>query len=258
MIGTHSDITERMEQRDWLERQVLERTAQLRAMAVDLTAAEERERHSVAQDLHDGLGQILAVAKLKHSALDFRQQPESSGKSLPQEVKEIEALLGQANHTMRSLSLQLSPPVLRELDLLAALHWLADEVERSFGLRVNLSDDGSPKPLDENMLKVVFRAARELLINAAKHSQADAVDVEALCEDGHLVLSVADTGVGFSLRSVPPPSARGGYGLFSVRDRLGFIGGTVQIDSSPGNGTVVVIRVPLGTRHHDDCIVRVN
>ena len=243
------DITERKAQQDSLERQVRERTAQLRAMAIELTMAEERERHLVAQDLHDSLGQTLAVAKLRLSALDPPQQDDPSSVHLKREVKEIESLLDQANHAMRSLSLQLSPPVLLELGLVPALEWLADEMLRSFKLRVHVRDDGLPKPLDEHELKTVFRATRELLVNVAKHAQVDLAEVEATREEGQLILSVADSGIGFDARYGSAPSAEGGYGLFSVRERIDFLGGKVQIDTSPGNGAVVVMTVPLSTKH---------
>ncbi|MCX7170411.1 MAG: PAS domain S-box protein [Proteobacteria bacterium] len=242
------DITERMAQRVSLEQQVRERTAQLRAMAIELTMAEERERHVVAQDLHDSLGQTLAVAKLKLSALEPPQQDTPANIHLQREVKEIESLLDDANHAMRSLSLQLSPPVLHELGLVPALEWLADEMLRSFRLRVSVNDDGLPKPLDEHELKAVFRATRELLINVAKHARADSAEVEATRGEDHLVLSVADSGIGFDVRNTTVPSAKGGYGLFSVRERIDFMGGNVQIDSSPGNGTVVVMTVPLAAQ----------
>jgi PAS domain S-box-containing protein len=236
---------ERMAQHDLLERQVLERTAQLRAMAIELTMAEERERHLVAQDLHDSLGQTLAAAKLKLSALDPPQQDNPSGIQLRREVREIEVLLDEANHAMRSLSLQLSPPALQELGLAPALEWLADEMLRSFRLNVRVSDDGLPKPLAEHELKTIFRATRELLINVAKHAQVGSAELEARREEDRLVLSVADAGIGFAVSKDAEPSAKGGYGLFSVRERIDFIGGKLQIDSSPGNGTVIMITAPL-------------
>ncbi|MFA7279719.1 MAG: PAS domain S-box protein [Sterolibacterium sp.] len=236
---------ERMAQHDLLERQVLERTAQLRTMAIELTMAEERERHLVAQDLHDSLGQTLAAAKLKLSALDLPPQDNPSGIQLQREVREIEALLDEANHAMRSLSLQLSPPALQELGLAPALEWLADEMLRSFRLNVRVSDDGLPKPLAEHDLKTIFRATRELLINVAKHAQVGSAEIEARREEDRLVLSVADAGIGFAVSKDSQPSAKVGYGLFSVRERIDFIGGKVQIDSSPGNGTVIVITAPL-------------
>ena len=104
---------------------------------------------------------------------------------------------------------------------------------------------GLPKPLAEHELKTIFRATRELLINVAKHAQVGSAELEARREEDRLVLSVADAGIGFAVSKDAEPSAKGGYGLFSVRERIDFIGGKLQIDSSPGNGTVIMITAPL-------------
>ncbi|MFA6311565.1 MAG: cache domain-containing protein [Sterolibacterium sp.] len=237
---------------DRLEHQVNERTAQLRAMAIELSLVEERERQGLAQDLHDGLGQTLAIAKLRLSALEPPQEEECQfSAELKQEIASIEALLDEANRTVRSLSLHMSPPVLRDLGLASSLQWLADEMHRSYGLRVNLHLDQLPDQLDEHVLTLVFRATRELLINVARHACVDVADVAASCEDGHLVIVVSDSGAGFDPANVLHPSTKGGYGLFSVRERINYIGGDVQIDASPGDGTVVVLTVPLTLKRQE-------
>ncbi|MCX7172925.1 MAG: histidine kinase [Proteobacteria bacterium] len=236
---------------DRLEHQVQERTVQLRAMATELTMVEERERQTLAQDLHDGLGQTLAIAKLKLSALEPPHEDCLFPEELKQEITAIEALIDDANKTVRSLSLQLSPPVLRDLGLGASLEWLADEMHRSYGLRVNLHLGDLARPLDENVLNLVFRATRELLINVARHAFVDSADVTATYEEDHLVISVTDSGAGFDAQQGSMPSAKGGFGLFSVRERIHFIGGDVQIDTSPGDGTIVVLMVPLKVKYQE-------
>lgn len=247
--GFVKDITESKTQQEILARQVQERTAQLQAMAMDLCSTEERERKTIAHDLHDGLCQTLAVARLKLSALTLQHQncPQSGEMNL--KVAEIEALIGEADQTVRSLSLQLSPAALQNLGLVSALEWLADEMQRTYGLRVNVRDDGVPKILDEAVRNSIFRATRELLINVAKHAQVDEADLAVVFGNDQLAVIVTDTGVGFNQHECTTPSASGGFGLFSVRERIGFIGGDVQIDSSPGDGSVVVLTVPLTAKH---------
>jgi two-component system CheB/CheR fusion protein len=227
-----------------LEQKVRERTAQLRALAGELSLAEERERRSLAQDLHDDLGQVLAIVKHKLTALHGRGR--SAGTAA--ELKTIEALIDQANKSMRTLAFQLSPPVLHTLGLIPALEWLAEEIERVYGLKVSLNDDGAAKPLDEAARTALFRAVRELLINVAKHAKAGAAEVTSLRASDQLTLAVSDDGSGFDYeRAIAVAPGASGLGLMSVRERVEFIGGEMHVDSSPGAGTTVTIVAPLQT-----------
>ena len=242
-VGTLTDITEQKLQQDTLERQVLERTAQLRALTMELTTTEERERQAIAHELHDGLCQAHALAKLKLSELNHEDCQRWA--ELKPQITAIETLIDQADQVARSLSLQLSPAALQALGLVPALEWLADEIRRTYGLQVNVLSDEAPRQIDEVMRNPLFRATRELLINVAKHAKVATVDVVVKQVADQLVVSVTDAGVGFVVDPGSLPSDKGGYGLFSVRERIGFIGGDMQIDSHPGDGTVVVLTVPL-------------
>lgn len=226
----------------WMDRiAAAARAAQMHALAMELTMAEERERYAIAQDLHDDLGQTLAIAKLKLTALALP----ATHDPLMAEIKAVEAMIDKANRSVRSLSLQLSPPILHQFGLVPALQWLAEEMQCTYGLNVRVHDDGQPKPLGESASNTLFRAVRELLINVAKHAKVTAADVTTATESGRLVIAVADAGCGFDPSAGVRPSSAGGYGLFSVRERMSFIGGEVQIDSRPGDGTVVVLSISL-------------
>jgi len=225
-----------------LEQKVRERTVQLRALAVELSLAEERERRSLAQDLHDDLGQVLAIIKHKLTALHGRER----GAGLKGELKHIEDLIDQANKSMRTLAFELSPPVLHTLGLIPALEWLTEEMERVYGLKVRLSDDGTPKPLDEPSRTTLFRAVRELLINVAKHAGARLAEVTSLSSDGRLILAVTDDGGGFDYQqALRAPPGTGGLGLASMRERIEFIGGEMLVDSRPREGTTITLIAPL-------------
>ncbi|MBI5922274.1 MAG: PAS domain S-box protein [Betaproteobacteria bacterium] len=230
-----------------LEQQVWQRTAQLRTLSKRLAMAEEKERRNLSQDLHDDLGQILAMVKLKLTSLELLNA-EVSQETLQTQLKEMETLVDQANRSVRSLSLQLSPPVLQQFGLVPALEWLADELQRAYDLKVHVSDDGQPKPLGHASSNTLFRAVRELLLNVHKHARIDRADLDISVVDDRLLLSVSDRGVGFDVAKAVTPSAAGGYGLFSVRERIGYIGGEMHIDSNPGDGTVVVLSLPLERR----------
>ena len=223
-----------------LEEQVRSRTTQLSALSTKLTLTEDRERRALAQDLHDDLGQVLAIVKIKLAALA------NAPDNLKEPLQEIDSLIDQANNSVRSLSLQLSPPVLYTLGLLPALEWLAEEMKRIYGLSVGVHDDGMAKPLDERQRITLFRAVRELLINVAKHAKVDRASVTSLCKDGHLTLAVSDVGCGFDyMKTLAAPAMKRGLGLLGVKERISLIGGEMNVDSRPGDCTTITLTAPL-------------
>jgi signal transduction histidine kinase len=225
-----------------LERRVEERTRMLRALAFQLTRAEESERQAIARDLHDDLGQLLSVAKIRLAQLE-----RSDGKPESQRIlAEAEQLIDRAERSVRSLAFQLSPAVLYELGLGAALQWLAEEMKKTYGLTVELSDDGAPTPLSQGARAIVFRAVRELLINVVKHANAAVAQVSIRRTGDGLVVTIRDFGAGFDTNEVAARPG-GGFGLTSVRERLSFIGGSAQVESSPGDGTRITLTAPLQT-----------
>lgn len=222
-----------------LERRIAERTAQLHVLASDLEAVEERERRQVARDLHDDLGQTLAAARIRLASLCDDPRPDVQARA-----REVGALIDEASRSIRSLAAQLAPAVLNELGITAALEWLAEEIERTFALRVTLVDDGRPKPLGQDARSILYRAVRELLINVAKHAATDSAHVESQCRDGIVVIRITDEGKGYSAEEVAAGPHRG-LGLISVRERLALIGGSVDIRTSVGGGTRAILSVPL-------------
>jgi light-regulated signal transduction histidine kinase (bacteriophytochrome) len=222
-----------------LERRVAERTSQLRALAGELEAAEDRERRQIARDLHDDLGQTLAAARIRLASLCVDERTEVRTTALG-----VGELIDRANDAIRSLAAQLAPDVLHELGISPALEWLGEEVERTFGLRVIVRDDGRPKPLAPDVRSILYRAVRELLINVAKHAHTDAATVDAHNRGGRMVVTVSDAGAGFDVAATAGTPRRG-LGIVSVRERLALIGGGVEIRSAPGAGTVAVVSLPL-------------
>jgi len=233
VIITFTDITES-------KRGLEERAKQLRAFAFELTRAEESERQAIARDLHDDLGQLLSVVKLKLSKLQTGTIEEDALRIMMQ----IDELVGRAERSVRSLAVQLSPPVLYELGLVPALEWLAEEMQRNYDLSVELTDDGAVKPLEQAARAIVFRAIRELLINVARHAGVSEAHVSTQRVGDGLVATVSDAGSGFDPNEIGTGPQRG-FGLTSVRERLAYIGGSVQLASRPGRGTDVTLTVPL-------------
>ena len=160
---------------------------------------------------------------------------------------EIETLLSQANQSARSLSYQLSPPILHELGLIPALEWLGEEMKRLYRLDVTLKDDSHAKPLDERTRVILFRAVRELLVNVAKHAGVRRADVRIQHEGDHVVVRVEDHGAGFDPKIVYDPKKTRGLGLFSIRERLNYLGGSVGIHSAIGKKTTITLTMPVLT-----------
>jgi PAS domain S-box-containing protein len=222
-----------------LEQRVIQRTEQLRRLAIQTTLAEERERQAIARDLHDGLGQLLHVAKIKLDVL-AKQLPVSAISA----ADDLDSLLADASRETRSLTTQLSPPVLIKLGLPHALRWLAEEMNRLYGLNVFVSGGAGCPALVPAQASILFRAARELLINTAKYSGVGLAHLHMTCSNGQLILTVADPGVGIPDVAKVMGETKG-FGLASIRERLTYLGGEMDIVSAPGDGLSVSLRMPL-------------
>jgi signal transduction histidine kinase len=227
------------EAHDQLEQRVIQRTEQLRRLAIQTTLAEERERQAIARDLHDGLGQLLHVAKVKLDVL-ASQLPASAISA----ADDLDALLADASRETRSLTTQLSPPVLVKLGLPHALRWLVEEMNRLYGLNVFVSGGAGCPTLMPAQASILFRAARELLINAAKYSGVGLAHLHMTCSNEQLILTVADPGVGIPNVAKAMGETKG-FGLASIRERLTYLGGEMEIVSVPGNGLRVSLHMPL-------------
>ncbi len=214
----------------------------LRSLASELALTEERERRRLAADLHDHIGQILALAQIKLGAL----HQESASADALAAVGEIREHIGQAIRYTRSLTFELGLPVLYDLGLEAAVEWLAELFQEQHGLKISVRRDDRFKPLSEAASLLVFRVLRELLSNVVKHAQATRVNISVTRRGEFLNLEVTDNGIGFEAAETIAKWARsGGFGLFSIRERLNHLGGFLEVVSTPGQGTTATIMVPL-------------
>jgi len=223
------------------ERKLRSYQEQLRSLAAQLSLAEERERRSIASDLHDGIGQALTVAGIKLGALRRMLSDHEAVSS----VDQVRQLVEQIMRDTRSLTFDLSPPVLYELGLEAALEWLAEQTSRRHGIPTEFHDDRRPKPLHEDVGVLLFRATRELLINVAKHAHASRARLSVSRDDARIRVEVRDDGVGFDVEQVTAHNTQAGFGLFSIRERLDHVGGRLEANSRPGDGSTLALLAPL-------------
>jgi len=208
----------------------------LRAAVAEEAIAEDRERRKLAVDLHDGLGQLLAFASMKLGML--RESVKHYG--LDSKVREVEELVSESQQRTGTLTFQLCPPLLHDVGLEKAAQWLADDLEQRLGLHVALEGGGQEYPLDEEIRTTLYRSLRELLINVVKHARTDRARVCIAEEDGFLRIDVEDEGGGFDTEATSF-----GYGLMSIKERLNHVGGTMEIESAPDEGTRVTLLAPV-------------
>jgi len=237
-IALFEDITERRES----EEKIRTYQEQLQSLASELSLTEERERRRLATVLHDHIAQLLVVAKGK-----FEKMQESTlYRSLAKPMEEIRRLIEESIRYTRSLVFELSPPILYDLGFEPAMEWLAEHMQQQYGLVVSVEDDNHPKPLDNEARALLFRAVRELLFNVLKHAQASCARVCMRRDGEHLRVIVEDNGVGFAPDKLgAPPGKIEGFGLFSIRERLNYFGGRMEIESTPGEVTRVILSIPL-------------
>jgi PAS domain S-box-containing protein len=234
---------------DQLEIRVQRRTAELaklakelRSLASELSLAEERARRQMASDIHDHVSQKLAISKMKLESLAESVRSSKVAAAL----RETNDLIAQVIKSTRSLTFELSPPVLYELGFEAAVEWLTKQARQQHGLATEFTDDGRAKPLDDDIRVLLFQAVRELLVNVAKHAKAQNVEVSTKRLGDKIKVSVEDDGIGFDASSTSSRRyGSTGFGLFSIHERLGHIGGHLKVESEPGHGTRVSLVAPI-------------
>lgn len=223
---------------------------ELRALAAQLTLSEENTRRAIASDIHDRIGYEL-VAQLK-TLRGLMERDLSAG--IREEVERLAAAAERLITQSRSLIFELSPPVLKEVGLNPALEALAKSLLEPQGIKWSLRTRGTIGEFnaDDAVCVILYRMTRELLLNAIKHSGASRVTLVINRGPGRIMVAVEDDGrgfdAGFSLENPALARAAKGFGLFSIRERLRAIGGSVRIISVPGKGAMVAMSCPLNLR----------
>ena len=238
-IVMSQDITMRRKAEDEIRRN----QARLQSLASELSLTEERERRRLANDLHDHIGQTLAVSKIKLGVL----QKTVTVPDIANPLREVRELIEKMIQDTRSLTFELSVPVLYELGFEAAVEWFAKHIRTQHGLQVEFTPDTVPIPVDDELKVLLFRSVRELMINIVKHAQARHAWVNIIRRnDGRVCIEVKDDGVGIngSQGAVSEDNGRG-FGLFSIRERLHYLGGGVDVVSGQDAGTQVTLMLPL-------------
>jgi PAS domain S-box-containing protein len=217
----------------------------LKSLASELSLTEERERRDIATILHDHIGQILSLAKIKTEEL----QDSNGSKGIKGPIMEVHRLIDKSIQYTRSLVFELSPPILYDVGFAETVEWLAEYMgqQHSIPIQVEISHPADSLNNEERIL--LFRAVRELIFNIIKHAKANLVKIYIQRDGGNLQVIVEDNGIGFPPDKLPSKviayNEFGGFGLLSIYERLTYLGGKLDIESNPNQGTRVTMKMPL-------------
>jgi PAS domain S-box-containing protein len=230
-------VEQRTEELRRANEEIRKRSAALESLAWELTDTEHRERLRLAEVLHDGLQQLLVGAQLSLKIVSAQ-----ASKHQKPELQRLRAVLDEAIQASRSLTCDLCPPALSDGGLASAFSWLAGQMKEKHGLSVQLIIEDQAEPSNDSVKILLFNAVRELLFNVVKHAETCEARLEVSTREESLVIRVTDAGAGFDPTGL---ATDGGFGLFSIRERLGLFRGTLKIESGPGKGARFTITAPL-------------
>jgi CheY-like chemotaxis protein len=242
------EVSEKLRQlNENLEQTVAERTQEvrqqadhLRALAHQLSRAEQREKKRLSKILHDHIQQLIVAAKMQISWMKRKDDPEFQTMA-----QGVDSILHEALEACRSLTVDLSPPVLHEAGLIGGLNWLASRMHDKNQFTVHLHAESNAEPVSEDIKFMLFECARELLFNIVKHAEvAQAKVILVRLPDDRIQLIISDQGKGFDPERLERRKGNDiSFGLFSIRERLAYVGGEIEIKSTPGKGTRIVLIV---------------
>jgi len=244
VCGISTDITERKH----VEEKFVTYQAQLKHLSSALSLTEERERRHISEDLHDRIGQALTVIKMKLEELS-EPQVDIDSRSVLNETREI---LDNAIQDTRTLTFEISPPLLYELGFEPAVEWLIEQFRERHNILIEYKGNGDGRILDDDVSFFLFKSVRELLFNVIKHARADRIKVLVQRGKDRIRISIEDDGVGFDFSKVQfSVNDLSGFGLFSIRERMEHFGGNFDVESKPGQGTLITLVMSL-TRQKGD------
>jgi signal transduction histidine kinase len=222
---------------------LLESDQRLRALSRQLLNVQEAERRDIARELHDEIGQSLTAVRIHLEAM-IRTSPAED--PCVGTARDCVGIVEQTLRQVRNLCLDLRPPQLDDLGLVAAVRWQLDRQTRAAGLEGYLSASGIDAGLDQNLATVCFRVVQEALTNVVRHAGARNVWVDLRQKGDVLGVLVRDDGRGFDVAGARARAVQGGsVGLLSMQERAMLAGGRLTLSSIPGNGTEVRAEFPL-------------
>jgi signal transduction histidine kinase len=229
------DITARLRAEDALKRSKEE----LQEIAAVGATAREQEKGRIARELHDELAQSLAMLGMD---LNWLRENVQGGEPYASKIAAMQKLLASTVAATRRIAAEMRPLVLDDLGLVAAAEWMVEKFRERYGIACSISIVPAHFELTDPYATAVFRIMQEALANAARHAGASRVDVALTFRDGEIRVQVRDDGRGFDPGH---PRKASSFGLVGLRERVHLVHGEIRIDSTPGGGTCVDVRIPV-------------
>jgi len=226
---------------------VTQQREQLRTLNTRLTEVQEAERKELARELHDEMGQALTAIRINLTAME--KALTDCSPDIKERLTETESLTDQTLEQIREMSLNLRPPMLDDIGLVPTLRWYIKRYAKRMDVKANLVVTGlEHERLDPNLETVLYRIIQEALTNVAKHARADLVRLYLQRDNSAVQAVIEDNGCGFNIEDV---MSRGisdsGTGLVGIRERVTLLGGSLDIQTEPEQGTRLSIEIPLGS-----------
>jgi signal transduction histidine kinase len=236
----------KMTERIWGYEALQRSNVQLRELTAHIQSVREEERHRIAHEVHDDLGQALTALKIDISCVG-RKLPDEQA-YLRERLCSMSTLVDMIIRNVQRIATELRPAMLDDLDLAAAILWQAKEFQERTGIECRIAVKPEEIGLDRDSTTMLFRIFQEMLTNVTRHSRALRVKGALEVKGSAVVLRVRDDG-----RGITPEQAgdRRSFGIFGIRERARLAGGTVTIKGVPGKGTTVAVRIPLREREGD-------
>lgn len=214
----------------------------LKALSQQLMEVQENERRRIAHDLHDEIGQALTVVKMNLQTM--QRLTDTSAIAVP--LLDSLGVIDQTLQHVRDLSLDLRPSLLDDLGLAPAVRWYLSRQAARTGWKIEVEVDESIQTPPQSVAIACFRVIQEAVTNIMRHSNATSVSVSLQQQEGDLVLRIRDNGVGFDVRSAFDQAAEGkSMGLIGMQERVRGINGSLAIESEPGRGAEIRVRIPV-------------
>ena len=231
--------------RDITERRQTEH--QLRSLTTQLITAQEEERRRISRELHDDINQRLAVLVVEMGRLETNFPVPFGAARL--DFQSLAQRLAAISDDVRRIAYQFHPSILDDLGLSEALDQLANAFSENTGIKTIVVQEDFGESLPQDISSCLYRIVQESLANVRKHAKASRVELELTCDDQDITLCIRDSGVGFDLERARIDHR--GLGLVSMRERVQSVHGRFEIQAEPGQGTRILVQIPLPGAHHE-------
>ena len=241
-IAVNTDVTKRKKS----EEEIRKNHKQLRSLTSRLSSAEEQERKKIAEGIHDSIIQPLVFMDVKVKSLDRITKKAE----LTEAYREMRKVLGGLIEKARTFTFDLSEPVLYELGFEQAIEeYLHIEIEEKHDIKTDCKYDVQTQDLNQSMVAFLYKSVKELLVNVLKHADAENISVSVTQKKNDIVICVNDNGCGFGKSmNTKKLDLAAGFGLFNIREKAGYLGGSLDIKSKTGVGSRVTLTIPLKSK----------